>query len=54
MDDEELYTIDCEQDEVFELTEKLLENDDNNCARFFRYLFTIKNCYLLEYNIFIL
>ena len=36
-------TLDCwlkkfyRQDELFELTEKLLSNDVNNCAKFFRY-----------------
>ena len=36
-------TLDCwlkkfyQQDELFELTEKLLSNDVNNCAKFFRY-----------------
>ena len=31
--DEDDFTVDCSQEEVEELTEKLLENDENNCAR---------------------
>ena len=36
MEEEDDFTIDCTQEEVEELTEKLLDNDENNCARFFR------------------
>ncbi len=37
MDEEDDFTVDCTQEEIEELTEKLLDNDENNCARFFRY-----------------
>ena len=37
MEEEDDFTIDCTQEEVEALTEKLLDNDENNCARFFRY-----------------
>lgn len=37
MDSDDEYTIECTEDEFHELTEKLLDNDENNCARFFRY-----------------
>ena len=36
MEDDD-YTIDCTEEEFHELTERLLDNDENNCARFFRY-----------------
>jgi len=37
MEEEDDFTIECTQEEVEELTERLLDNDDNNCAKFFRY-----------------
>ncbi len=37
MDEEDDYTIDCTEEEFHELTEKMLDNDENNCAKFFRY-----------------
>ena len=36
MDDDD-YTIDCSEEEFHELTERLLDNDENNCAKYFRY-----------------
>ena len=36
MEEEDDFTIECTQEEVEALTEKLLDNDENNCARFFR------------------
>ena len=36
MEEEDDFTIECTQEEVEELTERLLDNDDNNCAKFFR------------------
>lgn len=37
--DDEDYTIDCSEEEFHELTERLLENDENNCTKYFRYDF---------------
>ncbi len=37
MDDDEEYTVDCTEEELFDLTERLLDEDDNNCAKYFRY-----------------
>jgi hypothetical protein len=31
------FTVDCTQEELNELTESLLANDENNCAKYFRY-----------------
>lgn len=36
MDDDD-YSVDCTEEELFALTEELLENDENNCAKYFRY-----------------
>lgn len=36
MDDDE-YTVDCTEEELFELTESMLEADENNCTRYFRW-----------------
>ena len=36
MDDEE-YTVELSEDEFFDLTEKLLDEDENNCSPYFRY-----------------
>ncbi len=36
-DDDGDYTVDCSEEEFWELTERLLDNDDNNCAKYFRY-----------------
>lgn len=43
-DDDDDYAGDCTQDEVFDLTEKLLENDVNNCAKYFRYNLQSRRC----------
>ena len=43
MDDDD-YTIDITEDEFFELTEKLLDSDDNNCAKHFRYNLQSRRC----------
>ena len=37
MEEDDDFTIECTQEEVEALTEKLLDNDDNNCSKFFRY-----------------
>lgn len=37
MDADDEYTIDCTEEEFFELTERLLDNDENNCARYIGY-----------------
>ena len=39
MDEDEDYTCDLTEEELFELTEGLLDNDENNCAKYFRYNF---------------
>ena len=44
MDEDEDYTCDLTEEELFELTENLLENDENNCARYFRYNFQERRC----------
>merc|ERR1711997_533698 len=44
MDEEEDYTCDLTEEELFELTERLFDNDDNNCAKFFRYNFQERRC----------
>ena len=44
MDEEEDYTCDLTQEDLFELTEKLLDNDENNCAKYFRYNFQERRC----------
>ncbi len=31
------YTVDCSEEEFHELTERLLDNDENNCSGYFRY-----------------
>ena len=36
MEDEE-YTVECTEEELFELTESMLENDENNCTQYFRW-----------------
>ncbi len=35
--EDEEYTIECTEEEFHELTERLLDNDENNCAKYFRY-----------------
>ena len=35
--DEDDFAIDCTEEELQELTEKLLDNDENNCSDYFRY-----------------
>ena len=38
MEEEDEYTVDnLSEEELFELTEKLLEADENNCAPYFRF-----------------
>ena len=38
MEEEDEYTVDnLSEEELFELTEKLLEEDENNCAPYFRF-----------------
>ena len=44
MDEEEDYTCDLTEEDLFELTEKLLDNDENNCAKYFRYNFQERRC----------
>lgn len=44
MDKDGDFTAECSDEELFELTEKLLEEDDNNCARFFRYNLQSRRC----------
>ena len=44
MDEEEDYTCDLTKEDLFELTEKLLDNDENNCAKYFRYNFQERRC----------
>ena len=44
MDEEEDYTCDLTEEDLFELTEKLLDNDENNCAKYFRYNFQVRRC----------
>ena len=39
MDEDEDYSCDLTEEELFELTEGLLDNDENNCAKYFRYNF---------------
>jgi len=43
MDDEE-YTVDLSEDDFFELTEKLLDADYNNCSGYFRYNLQERRC----------
>merc|ERR1712029_537564 len=43
MDDEE-YTVELSEDEFFELTEKLLNEDENNCSPYFRYNLQERRC----------
>lgn len=58
MDDDE-YTIDCSEEEFHELTEKLLENDYNNCmGQEYYSLFRVSaqkiidgNCRYFKYNL---
>ena len=44
MDEEEDYTCDLTEEDLFDLTEKLLDNDENNCAKYFRYNFQERRC----------
>lgn len=44
MDEDEDYTVDLSEEEFFELTEKLLEEDENNCAKYFRYNLQSRRC----------
>lgn len=44
MEEDEDYTCDMTEDELFELTERLLDNDENNCAKYFRYNFQERRC----------
>ena len=44
MDKEEDYTCDLTEEELFDLTEKLLENDENNCSQYFRYNLQERRC----------
>lgn len=44
MDEEEDYTCDLSEEELFELTESLLDNDENNCSKYFRYNFQERRC----------
>jgi len=44
MDEDEDYSCDLTEEELFELTEGLLDNDENNCAKYFRYNFQERRC----------
>ena len=44
MDEDEDYTCELSEEELFEFTEKLMENDENNCAKYFRYNFQERRC----------
>jgi len=45
MEEEDEYTVDnLSEEELFELTEKLLEEDENNCAPYFRYNLQERRC----------
>ena len=44
MDEDEDYTCDLSEEELFEFTERLMENDENNCAQYFRYNFQERRC----------
>jgi len=37
MEEDDGFTVDCTEEELQELTERLLDADDNNCAQYFRY-----------------
>ena len=44
MDEEEDYTCDLSEEDLFDLTEKLLQNDENNCSQYFRYNLQERRC----------
>ena len=46
MDEDEDYSCDLTEEELFELTEGLLDNDENNCAKYFRYNFQGNVCFI--------